>query len=289
MFQWNQLISATPRDSRTSKGTGSIFSGRSSEVAAGDHAVDASPLVRDEEIVAAIKQTPTCLLKPSQFLVGTSGVLYLTFAGFPDPIMSLKEQWEGIKNVNIAFENANSKWPMAALGALTSEDRVFKLDQLEALTSLSKKISIRLKKITQKIILTSVSYVIFSSRSLEKIVFRADIPLHEFEEPVDYVPDDQRSIVEQTLKNADEIKEYIKEVNKPGNRSQSYRSYCSETTLVVYISQYKELMEVVAEYKRAVDKLLPGFYNCISDVKSYEDHAGIEYGAVALLVRELFA
>ncbi|KAJ3028855.1 UNVERIFIED_CONTAM: hypothetical protein HDU68_000728 [Siphonaria sp. JEL0065] len=215
MFQWNQLISATPRDSRTSKGTGSILSGRSSEVAVGDHAVDASPLQRDEEILSAIKQTPTCLLKPSQFLVGTSGVLYLTFAGFPDPIMSLKEQWEGIKNVNIAIENANSKWPMAALGALTSEDRVFKLDQLEALTSLSKKISIRLKKISQKIILSSLSYVIFSSRSLEKIVFRADIPPHEFEEPVDYVP-----MIEQTLKNADEIKEYIKEVNKPGNRSQ---------------------------------------------------------------------
>ncbi|KAI9331102.1 hypothetical protein BDR26DRAFT_870722, partial [Obelidium mucronatum] len=261
MFKWNQLISATPRDSTA---TASLFSdgGRPSDAAppASDVA-DSSPLARDAEIVAAAKQTPTCLLRPAQFFVGACGLLALAFAGFPDPIVSLKAQWEAIKNVNFTEENSNSKWPMTALGALTSEDRHFTHEQLEALTSLSKKISIRLKKIKQPFTITCISYVIFSSRSLEKIVFRADIPLHEFDEPVDYVPDDQRSIVEQTLRGSEEIKEYLKEVNRPGNRSQSFRSYCSETTLVVFISHHKELMEVIAEYKRAVDKLLPGFYN----------------------------
>ncbi|KAJ3296393.1 Sec63 [Rhizoclosmatium sp. JEL0117] len=263
-MQWDKLIAATPRDSHVgSHGRGSLFSeGRSSEVHcnAGD-AADSSPLVRDEEIVSAIKQTPTCLLKPSQFFVGTCGVLYLAFAGFPDPIMSLKQQWEQIQNVNIAEEGPTSKWPMVALGCLNSEDKSYKLDTLEAISTLSKKISIRLRKV--QICLTAVSYVIFSSRCLEKIVFRADIPLHEFEEtePVAYIPDDQKSVVEQYLAATDEYKVRLKEVNKPGMRSQFYRSYCSETTLAVFISHHNELMEVIAEYKRAIDKLLPGYYS----------------------------
>ncbi|KAJ3072433.1 Sec63 [Podochytrium sp. JEL0797] len=265
-MDWTKLVSATPRDSRavrrssTGPPSGSEDERRSSEAFIQLDICGSSPLSRDVQIVSAIKQTPTCLLRPKQFFVGACGVLNLAFAGFPDPVVSLKTQWESIKSVNMAEEMGNSKWPMVALGALASEDQKFSYEQLEALTSLSKKISIRLKKITESVTVSAVSYVIFSSKSLEKIVFRADIPLHVCDEPVDYIPDDQKSVVEQYLRNADEVKVYLKEVNRPGNRIQVYRSYCSETILVVFVAQFKEVMEVIAEFKRAVDKLLPGYY-----------------------------
>ncbi|KAJ3127765.1 hypothetical protein HK100_009564 [Physocladia obscura] len=270
-FDWAQLIrTTTGRRSTASKKSKAESQAEDPEIS------DSNPLTRDDAIVSAIRQTPACLLTPIQFFVSISGVLALAFAGFPDPIVSMKEQLTQISNglVSMAIEQPNSYWPMVYLGALTSNDRQLTLDQLESLTTMSKKISFRLNKLAEKIIISEISYVIFSSRSLEKIVFRADIPLHassfggstddnenETAAAVEFIPDDQKSAVQQSLLASEQIKVYIKEVSKPGYRSQWFRSYCQETTLAVFVAKYLSLIEVISEYRNAVDKLLPGYYN----------------------------
>ncbi|KAJ3212946.1 Protoheme IX farnesyltransferase, mitochondrial [Entophlyctis luteolus] len=248
-----------------------------------------------------VKRTPTCVLKPFQFFVGVGGVLKLAFTGFPVPLTTLKEEIERVSNTGtLADEREISYWPVVDIGALASANRTLTMDQLEVLSTMVKKLSARLRRV-DALVVTELSYVMASCKSLEKSAFRADVPLNaparatsarptssgatsarrgsngvgalstkrsatSVGAPVDFICDDQLSGVSRMVADTEDYaRHHATAVSKPGFRMRVFRAYCQETVLVLFVARFTSLMEVIGEFRRAVDKLYPGFYDWFED------------------------
>ncbi|KAI8616524.1 hypothetical protein BC830DRAFT_1117694 [Chytriomyces sp. MP71] len=244
--------------------TASARSGLAKESSRNSRA-DAIPLVRDRAIVTRIKQTPFCRLLPKSFFIGPGGILAVAFDGFPDPLLVLKEQIDKISGSTLVDERPESVWPQTTFAALKNEDATLSLEQLEKLVDICRSLTTRLHKIRDKVVISEVSYVIFSSRSLESLVFCADFPLHEVDKPVDFVSDAQKVLVNGAVtESLENPAKNLKEINKPGHRIQHFRNYASETEVVIFLTEQQELIEVILEFSKTVEKLFPGIYEFLS-------------------------
>ncbi|KAJ3349867.1 Protoheme IX farnesyltransferase, mitochondrial [Entophlyctis luteolus] len=295
-FSWAQLVKdSSTRSSVVSRRSTSDLASVESDI------VESDPLTRDSNIISAVKRTPTCVLKPFQFFVGVGGVLKLAFTGFPVPLTTLKEEIERVSNTGtLADEREISYWPVVDIGALASANRTLTMDQLEVLSTMVKKLSARLRRV-DALVVTELSYVMASCKSLEKSAFRADVPLNaparatsarptssgatsarrgsngvgalstkrsatSVGAPVDFICDDQLSGVSWMVADTEDYaRHHATAVSKPGFRMRVFRAYCQETVLVLFVARFTSLMEVIGEFRRAVDKLYPGFYDWFED------------------------
>ncbi|KAJ3133047.1 hypothetical protein HK100_004731 [Physocladia obscura] len=240
-----------------------------------------------ELLRSAVKDKHATKLEPRAFFVAWRGVLTLAFAGFPASLAALKVDLDALGF--LAPENSGSKWPKMSLACLKDDAKPLTADQLANLSQLCSQMSTNLALLANDFQVSSISYTHFACRSLEKLVFRADIALSktsntdnetdELASADNYkISEDQIHAVDNVLSEYETDKDgYLLQVQKAGNREslvyfllniirlssiipRHYRSMHVESTLVVFFGNNPEVTMILEEFKRAVDFLLPDYY-----------------------------
>ncbi|KAJ3211273.1 Lanosterol synthase (Oxidosqualene--lanosterol cyclase) [Entophlyctis luteolus] len=219
-------------------------------------------------INALVEQTPKTRLVPRAFFVAWRGVLTLAFTGFPASLVALKQNIDASIGSILHPENSGSKWPKArvpetkmTLAALKDDAKPLTAEELEKLQQLCGQLSTNLLLLQDDFPVTRISYVRFACRSLERVVFRADIELLQRVEEADEVSGESCSVVDAVLGEYEKDKvKYLEEVQKSGNRESHYRENHVESTLAIVFGESTDVQMILDEFRRAVDFLLPGYY-----------------------------
>jgi hypothetical protein len=209
-------------------------------------------------LVHALKDLQSFSLNCDQFFVSYHGVIVLAFDRFPDQVISAKqkihEECKALKP-----ENSGSKWPKITLGCL-KEGKRLSLEQLAILKRITVHFCDLLRLYRWKI--EKLSIVGFQCRSLERLLFRFDVPL--LDQSPDYIEGiGNREFVKNVLQEFDlhRIEEYWFNASKDGQREMHYRSDHVENTLVAFLDKDQDqLYRVIEEFINLVDKELPGMY-----------------------------
>ncbi|KAJ3222766.1 hypothetical protein HDU81_009616 [Chytriomyces hyalinus] len=206
-----------------------------------------------------IADTRQTRLEPKAFFVAWRGVLTLAFTGFPVELVGLKQK---LDTLPLRRENQGSKWPKMTLGALADDSKVLTADQLASLSTLCSQMSTNLNLLAHDFEVNSVSFVLFSCRSLERILLCHDIPLKKDGDLPDTleVPADQIQAVDNVMAESNDKSGYLVEVAKPGNRAAHYHDDHSEATLVAFAGNNPDVKMILDQFREAVDFLLPGYY-----------------------------
>ncbi|KAJ3347986.1 hypothetical protein HDU83_001641 [Entophlyctis luteolus] len=148
------------------------------------------------------------------------------------------------------------------LAALKDDAKPLTAEELEKLQQLCGQLSTNLLLLQDDFPVTRISYVRFACRSLERVVFRADIELLQRVEEADEVSGESCSVVDAVLGEYEKDKvKYLEEVQKSGNRESShYRENHVESTLAIVFGESTDVQMILDEFRRAVDFLLPGYY-----------------------------
>ncbi|KAJ3390520.1 Lanosterol synthase (Oxidosqualene--lanosterol cyclase) [Entophlyctis sp. JEL0112] len=147
------------------------------------------------------------------------------------------------------------------LAALKDDAKPLTAEELEKLQQLCGQLSTNLLLLQDDFPVTRISYVRFACRSLERVVFRADIELLQRVEEADEVSGESCSVVDAVLGEYEKDKvKYLEEVQKSGNRESHYRENHVESTLAIVFGESTDVQMILDEFRRAVDFLLPGYY-----------------------------
>ncbi|KAJ3257832.1 hypothetical protein HDU77_002517 [Chytriomyces hyalinus] len=227
-----------------------------------------------EDMIADTRQTR---LEPKAFFVAWRGVLTLAFTGFPVELVELKQR---LDTLPLRRENQGSKWPKMTLGALADDSKVLTADQLSSLSTLCSQMSTNLNLLADDFAVTRLSFVLFSCRSLERILLCHEIPLRDDGGLPDAleVPADQIRAVDQVMAESDDKSGYLVEVAKPGNRAAHYQGDHSEATLVAFVGNNPDVKMILDQFREAVDFLLPGYYTWFRDDALHCTHNMFQQG-----------
>jgi hypothetical protein len=261
-------------------------------------------------------RTPPVALEPLGFFVVWHGVLVLAWRGFPAPLADLKHRIEqglaafstngpdaASPGVRLRAEGAGSKWPKTSLAAMRDEVPPLNASQLHILKRLCLSHSAALCPSTgtkgQAVPawpVDSLSAVVYSWRSLERLELSTDVPLGQdvtsegraTAARVAAVRETDAARVAAVMREWDAEEEYLPQVSKPGSRLSSYRQDSSGgATLVAFLAPRQRaaigsggvsggssgsrtgsdggvdsaILPVLREFRAAVDAALPGVYS----------------------------
>ena len=204
-------------------------------------------------------QGASCVLRPQTYFVAWNGVLTLVYAGFPPVLAGIKARLN--EEDDLPPENFGSRWPKTTLAALHDDAPPLSLAELTSLRALCEE---HASKLSLRVPVSSLSFVSYDQRGLESVRERSDVALGSA------VDDSEPSAEEQArvrgvLDEWSDLETYLPRVNAPGSRISSYREASPQgSTLVAFIGT-SELRELVAQFRSAVDALLPGRYAWLDD------------------------
>ena len=195
-----------------------------------------------------------CVLRPQTYFVAWNGVLTLVYAGFPPVLAGIKARLN--EEDGLPPENFGSRWPKTTLAALHDDAPPLSLAELTSLRALCEE---HASQLSLRVPVSSLSFVSYDQRGLESVRERSDVALGS---DVDYAEPSaaERARVRGVLDEWSDLETYLPRVNAPGSRIGSYRESSPQgSTLVAFIGA-SELRELVAQFRSAVDALLPGRY-----------------------------
>ena len=200
-----------------------------------------------------------CVLRPQTYFVAWNGVLTLVYAGFPPVLAGIKARLN--EEDGLPPENFGSRWPKTTLAALHDDAPPLSLAELTSLRALCEE---HASQLSLRVPVSSLSFVSYDQRGLESVRERSDVALGS---DVDYAEPSaaERARVRGVLDEWSDLETYLPRVNAPGSRIGSYReSSPAGQTLVAFVGT-SELRELVAQFRSAVDALLPGRYAWLDD------------------------
>lgn len=227
-------------------------------------------------IAAMCEDCERCELESRAFFVAWSGVITLAWQGFPPVLAGLKRR---IAETFPALppEKPGSKWPKTTLGCLKEGARLTP-DQLRKLTQLCDRFCMSLPAGERNLSplgwlatsspwhmpVDSLSVVLFQCRSLERVLFQAQVRLGGKERSRDPPSKDECAVVDRVLveSSVENLERYWPLAARDGGREGHYRDVNFGATLV---ARLKSLPLGVAEFRKAVDEALPGMYVWFDD------------------------
>ena len=213
----------------------------------------------DEPRLRALVRGDRCVLRPQTYFVAWNGVLTLVYAGFPPVLAGIKARLN--EEDALPPENFGSRWPKTTLAALHDDAPPLSLAELTRLRALCEE---KASTLVVRVPVATLSLVAYDHRGLESVRERSDVALGSA------VDDSEPSAAEQArvrgvLDEWSDLETYLPRVNAPGSRISSYREASPQgSTLVAFIGT-SELRELVAQFRSAVDALLPGRYAWLDD------------------------
>ncbi|GAX84140.1 hypothetical protein CEUSTIGMA_g11563.t1 [Chlamydomonas eustigma] len=240
------------------------------------------------ELEKLAKSTSQCILTPLKFFLSWSGVLVLTYEGFPRALESLKEHIAS-NITSLPPENSGSKWPKTSLGCLADGVRITP-QQMELLLKIcweeSQAFSKSAASLQQEINYSSMAVpvdalkvVVYECRSLERRISCQNLP---FGLPLDKSSPSskERERVASVLLEA-ESEGYWFQASRDGSRENHYRGNALGVTLVhdlqhaftlqkLYSTvkpqeEQGTLQELLRRFRDRVDRELPGLYRWFTD------------------------
>ena len=207
----------------------------------------------------SLVQGDSCVLRPQTYFVAWNGVLTLVYAGFPPVLAGIKARLN--EEDGLPPENFGSRWPKTTLAALRDDAPPLSLAELTSLRALCEEHASQLRL---RVPVSSLSFVSYDQRGLESVRERSDVALGSAVD--DSEPSDaEQARVRGVLDEWSDLETYLPRVNAPGSRIGSYREESpSGVTLVAFVGA-SELRELVAQFRSAVDALLPGRYAWLDD------------------------
>ena len=214
----------------------------------------------DEPRLRALVRGASCVLRPQTYFVAWNGVLTLVYAGFPPVLAGIKARLN--EEDALPPENFGSRWPKTTLAALQDDAPPLSLAELTGLRALCEEYASQLTSL--RVPVERLSFVSYDQRGLESVRERSDVALGSAVD--DSEPSDaEQARVRGVLDEWSDLETYLPRVNAPGSRISSYReSSPAGQTLVAFIGT-SELRELVAQFRSAVDALLPGRYAWLDD------------------------
>ena len=213
----------------------------------------------DEPRLRALVRGDRCVLRPQTYFVAWNGVLTLVYAGFPPVLAGIKARLN--EEDALPPENFGSRWPKTTLAALHDDAPPLSLAELTRLRTLCEE---HASQLSLRVPVSRLSFVSYAQRGLESVRERSDVALGsavDDGEPSDAEQARVRGVVDEWS----DLEAYLPRVNAPGSRISSYREASPQgSTLVAFIGA-SELRELVAQFRSAVDALLPGRYAWLDD------------------------
>ena len=186
-------------------------------------------------------------------------MLALVYAGFPPVLAGIKARLN--EEDALPPENFGSRWPKTTLAALHDDAPPLSLAELTSLRALCEE---HASQLSLRVPVSSLSFVSYDQRGLESGVTRSDVALGSAVDGAE-PSDAERERVRGVLDEWSDLETYLPRVNAPGSRISSYREASPQgSTLVAFIGT-SELRELVAQFRSAVDALLPGRYAWLDD------------------------
>ena len=209
----------------------------------------------DEQLV----QGDSCVLRPQTYFVAWNGVLTLVYDGFPPVLAGIKARLN--EEDGLPPENFGSRWPKTTLAALRDAAPPLSLAEVTSLRALCEE---HASQLSLRVPVERLSFVSYAQRGLESVRERSDVALGSAVD--DSEPSDaEQARVRGVLDEWSDLEAYLPRVNAPGSRIGSYREASPQgSTLVAFIGA-SELRELVAQFRSAVDALLPGRYAWLDD------------------------
>lgn len=206
----------------------------------------------DEQRLRALVRGDSCVLRPQTYFVAWNGVLALVYDGFPPVLAGIKARLN--EEDGLPPENFGSRWPKTTLAALRDDAPPLSLAELTSLRALCEE---HASQLSLRVPVSSLSVVSYDQRGLESVRERSDVALGSAVD--DGEPSDaEQARVRGVLDEWSDLETYLPRVNAPGSRISSYREASPQgSTLVAFIGA-SELRELVAQFRSAVDALLPG-------------------------------
>ena len=206
----------------------------------------------DEQRLRALVRGDSCVLRPQTYFVAWNGVLALVYDGFPPVLAGIKARLN--EEDGLPPENFGSRWPKTTLAALRDDAPPLSLAELTSLRALCEE---HASQLSLRVPVSSLSVVSYDQRGLESVRERSDVALGSAVD--DAEPSDaEQARVRGVLDEWSDLETYLPRVNAPGSRISSYREASPQgSTLVAFIGA-SELRELVAQFRSAVDALLPG-------------------------------
>ena len=213
----------------------------------------------DEPWLRALVQGDSCVLRPRTYFVAWNGVLTLVYDGFPPVLAGIKARLN--EEDDLPPENFGSRWPKTTLAALQDDAPPLSLAELTRLRALCEEYA---SQLSLRVPVSSLSFVSYDQRGLESGSTRSDVALGSAVD--DSEPSDaEQARVRGVLDEWSDLETYLPRVNAPGSRISSYReSSPAGQTLVAFVGT-TELQDLVAQFRSAVDALLPGRYAWLDD------------------------
>ncbi|KAJ3020063.1 UNVERIFIED_CONTAM: hypothetical protein HDU68_010361 [Siphonaria sp. JEL0065] len=214
------------------------------------------------DLINTVKLTKATKLIPKSFFIAWRGVLTLAFTGFPSEIVDLKQRITTDFGNKLPNENPGSKWPKMSLAALKENAKPLTQEQVDQVTAICEQMSANLALLEDDFLVDKISYVVFGCRSLEKLVVCGHVNLDgDAKLNSVIVADDQKDVVANVLAEAENKEEYLKEIQKLGNREKHYTEDHMESTLAVFLGANPDVVLILQEFQRAIDYILPGYYH----------------------------
>ena len=216
-----------------------------------------------EQRLRALVRGDRCVLRPQTYFVAWNGVLTLVYDGFPPVLVGIKARLN--EEDGLPPENFGSRWPKTTLAALHDDAPPLSLAELTSLRALCEEYA---SQLSLRVPVSSLSFVSYAQRGLESVRERSDVALGSTAD------DSEPSAAEQArvrgvLDEWSDLETYLPRVNAPGSRIGSYREASPQgSTLVAFIGA-SELRELVAQFRSAVDALLPGRYAWLDDASRH--------------------
>lgn len=216
---------------------------------------------------SVVQNYPKNIMEAGEFFISWNGVLTLAYRGFNPVLLKMKREIED-KTSGLQAENPGSKWPKITIGALR-DDRTLSWSDALTLRQICDTFKDSLQKV--QINIDALSIVIFHCRSLERRLSTEIISLNDprnFEvSSVDHADEDVVSHAKYIAKTMDQfssakLAEYWPNLQKQGNREGHYRASFMQATLV---HDLKVVPDVIENFRRAVDRQLPGLYCWFKD------------------------
>ncbi len=212
-----------------------------------------------EQRLRALVRGDGCVLRPQTYFVAWNGVLTLVYDGFPPVLAGIKARLS--EEDGLPPENFGSRWPKTTLAALHDDAPPLSLAELTSLRALCEDYA---SQLSLRVPVSRLSFVSYAQRGLESVRERSDVALGsavDDGEPSDAEQARVRGVVDEWS----DLEAYLPRVNAPGSRISSYREASPQgSTLVAFIGA-SELRELVAQFRSAVDALLPGRYAWLDD------------------------
>ena len=202
----------------------------------------------------ALVRGDSCVLRPQTYFVAWNGVLTLVYEGFPPVLAGIKARLN--EEDALPPENFGSRWPKTTLAALQDDAPPLSLAELTSLRALCEEYAL---KLSLRVPVERLSFVSYDQRGLESVRERSDVALGSAVDDAEPSAA-ERERVRGVLDEWSDLETYLPRVNAPGSRIGSYRESSPQgSTLVAFIGA-SELRELVAQFRSAVDALLPGRY-----------------------------